>query len=68
MVKSVADKEAAAESYRNSLVERGRAAQAAEMRDMQAVRVAGDALVQDEQRVRQVRSEVRRARQAYTVR
>jgi hypothetical protein len=68
MAKSVTDQEAAAESYRNSLVERGRAAQAAEMRDMQAVRVAGAELVQDEQRVRQVRGEARRARQAYTVR
>jgi hypothetical protein len=35
---------------------------------MQAVRVAGAEFVQDEQRVRQVRSEARRARQAYTVR
>ncbi|HWE72847.1 MAG TPA: hypothetical protein VG328_06785 [Stellaceae bacterium] len=68
MAQSVADQEAAAERYRESLVERGRAVLAAEMRDVQTVRVASAELVQDEQRVRQVRSEARRARQAYTVR
>jgi hypothetical protein len=68
MAQSVADQEAAAERYRESLVERGRTALAAEMRDVQTVRVAGSELVQDERRVRQVRSETRRARQAYTVR
>ena len=68
MAQSVADQEAAAERYRESLVERGRAALAAEMHDVQTVRVAGAAFVQDEQRVRQVPSETRRARQVSTVR
>jgi hypothetical protein len=62
---TAAQQEAAAERYWQTLIARDRAARAA---DTQTIKAARTSIVRDDARVRQDRSEGRRARQGYTLR